>query len=41
MSKLEREEFYSGYLPHAPRNVAKWVRRVCLALFVGAGLLAI
>jgi hypothetical protein len=41
MNELEREEFYVGYLPHAPRNVARWVRRVCLALFAGAGLLAI
>jgi hypothetical protein len=41
MSELEREEFYVGYSPHAPRNVAKWVRRVCLVLFVLAGLMAI
>jgi hypothetical protein len=41
MSELEREEFYVGYLPRAPRKAASWVRRVCLALFVLAALLAL
>jgi hypothetical protein len=41
MSESKKEEFYVGYLPHAPRNVSKWVHRVCLALFVVAGLLGI
>src|SRR5262249_34936764 len=41
MTESEREEFYVGYLPYPPRTIARWVRRVCLALFVLAGLLAI
>src|SRR5215470_4779269 len=41
MSEQEREDFYVGYLRNAPRIVARWVRRVCMALFVVAGLLAI
>ena len=33
MSDEPREEFYIGYLSNAPRNLAKLVRRICLALF--------
>ncbi|MCI0389898.1 MAG: hypothetical protein MOB07_14205 [Acidobacteria bacterium] len=41
MSELERDEFYVGYLPRAPRKVARWVQGFCLTLFVIAALLAI
>lgn len=33
MSDKLREEFYIGYLPTAPHNLAKLVRRVCIVLF--------
>ncbi len=41
MSELERDEFYVGYLPRAPRKLARWVQRFCLTSLVIAGLLAI
>lgn len=41
MNESERDEFYIGYLPQAPRKVAIWVRRCCLALFAVAALTVI
>src|SRR5262245_23121533 len=37
MNESERDEFYIGYLPRAPRKTAAWVRGCCLALFAAAG----
>ena len=33
MNEVEREEFYVGYLPTAPRRIGKLVRNLCLGLF--------
>ncbi|HKX30286.1 MAG TPA: hypothetical protein VJ302_21530 [Blastocatellia bacterium] len=41
MKGSERDEFYIGYLPQAPRRLAIQVRRFCLALFAAAVLTAI
>lgn len=32
MNEVEREEFYIGYLPTAPRKIGKFVRNLCLGL---------
>lgn len=32
MNEVEREEFYVGYLPKAPRELGKLIRTVCLVL---------
>jgi hypothetical protein len=37
----EREEFYVGYLPIAPRGLGKLIRNVCIALLGGAVLVAL
>lgn len=41
MSELNQDEFYIGYLPHAPRGLAKLVRRVIAALLGIVVLVAI
>ena len=41
MKEIEREEFYVGYLPQAPRRLGKWLRNVCVALIGGAVLVAL
>ncbi len=33
MNELEREEFYIGYQPRAPREIARLSRRFCVLLF--------
>jgi hypothetical protein len=37
----EREEFYIGYLPNAPRGLGKWLRNVSIALLSLAALVAL
>ncbi|MBI1765303.1 MAG: hypothetical protein HYR56_28140 [Acidobacteria bacterium] len=41
MPELNQDEFYIGYLPRAPRGVAKLLRRVVTALFCGGVLVAL
>lgn len=41
MSELKQDEFYIGYLPRAPRQLAKLLRRIVFALGGGAVLVAI
>ena len=41
MKEIEREEFYVGYLPQAPRRLRKWLRNVCVALICVAVLVAL
>lgn len=36
----EREDFYIGYLPHAPRRLGRLIRNVCIALLGVAVLVA-
>lgn len=37
----EREEFYIGYVPHAPRHLGKRLRTVCIALLCLAAVVAV
>ena len=41
MKETEQNEFYVGYLPQAPPRIARWVRRLCLALFITTSAVAI
>ncbi|HEX4950103.1 MAG TPA: hypothetical protein VFZ34_25785 [Blastocatellia bacterium] len=37
----QHEEFYVGYLPHAPRRLSKWIRNLCIVLLGSAALVAV
>ncbi len=41
MPELKQDEFYIGYLPRAPRGLAKLLRRVVAALLCGGVLVAL
>lgn len=41
MNEMEREEFYVGYLPQAPRKTGKLIRNLCLALVGLAVVIAV
>jgi hypothetical protein len=41
MNETERNEFYVGYLPQAPKRIARQVRLLCAALFGAIVVLAI